>query len=665
MKTYSLLAFTSLSQLATAAVQFSFAKHNLRTPQTPSNGRRSTVAAGLAYSTSTFIVNVTVGTPAQPQSLLLSTSSWDTWLVDARSDYCEDYDYSYDYDEDGYLNVVDETYTNVCVGGTFSPGNSTSYTRLTTDTTDDDYSYSGDGFASYNTQGYSVNGDYITDTLALDSANSVTNFTMGLVNDTYYTYMGVLGLGYNHSTQDTLTDRLQSEGLINTTAYSLWVDDPTAATGSLLFGAVDTTKFTGNLTRVLSYSQYSYMIIPVVSINGSTTKTSSPVAITALPSTTSYSSDSYYSYTSYTEEGSDDGESFLFTAIYSPPDTISNLPTDFASQIWSMAGAKYDPVLEIATIPCEAAAANGATTNFTLQLGGTGTKGPIITALLEDLVIPVSEYNVTEQYSYYVSGENEYADTCLFGVQNGSSYLSGVSVFDAGYEYTLGSTLLRRTYSVFDIVNGEVAVAPMQFPTSTTDSSIVAFASYGATAPSSTLLCAYTDCYDDDGTRSGTTSSEDSSDGQSLSGVLSFAGIIGLSLGLAAGLVVLGAVGFYVWRRREKQKLATDKAGDASSVEAGEGAAAPSTGAASSAAAAATQPVPVTSAPAHAARAEPEMAETPAAGGVDKGKGLEPVHPERSPPLPPRPSNEQGGSRTAETELTRVDNGEGSSARNS
>lgn len=59
----------------------------------------------------------------------------------------------------------------------------------------------------------------------------------------------VLGLGYalDNSYTKSLPQALAESGQINHAAYSLWVDDSTEDSGTLLFGGVNTAKYTGEL----------------------------------------------------------------------------------------------------------------------------------------------------------------------------------------------------------------------------------------------------------------------------------------------------------------------------------------------------------------------------------------------------------------------------------
>lgn len=534
MKTSIRLALVgAFIHAASAVVQFPFAKHANTGHGSASSTTRRAVNTNVFWSDLTYIVNASIGMPGQTMSLVLSTSSSDTWVLDTRSQYCAYYPQYSSYDDD--INSTDTSQTTYCVWGTFSSNLSSSYTPQDSSNDDDDYFYDYDFDVTYDDGTYAY-GNYFNDTISLGGA-TLSDFTMGLVNETDK-YVGVLGIGFNDSTNSNLPDRLQEQGLIKSTAYSIWVDDEQASSGNLLFGAIDTTKFDGNLTRVSSYySSYYKMAIQIAGINGTTSDSGGPIAITY-----ENSDDDTYS-------SSSDSSDYLFSAVFSPPDTVSNLPTDVASQIWDMAGAYYDSDLALAVISCTSA--GDTTTNFTLQLG-QGTYGPIIAATLADLVISTEDIPLSSYYSSYFSDDD---GLCLFGVQNSTD---GVSTYSS--DYNLGSTLLRRTYTVLDLVNQEVAVAPVRFGATAT-SNIVEFASYGASVPSSTLHCVYSSCYE---TTSDGTGSDDAEGTGLPAGVLSVPALVGLSLGIAIGALLLGIAGFLIWRHR------LNKASSASSAEAGQ-----------------------------------------------------------------------------------------------
>jgi hypothetical protein len=94
-------------------------------------------------------------------------------------------------------------------------------------------------------------GDYITDDFTIGGA-TVKNLQMGLANTTTSGF-GVIGIGFDENEASltsitsvpypNLIDQMVSQGLINTKAYSLYLDDLEESTGSIVFGGVDTNKF--------------------------------------------------------------------------------------------------------------------------------------------------------------------------------------------------------------------------------------------------------------------------------------------------------------------------------------------------------------------------------------------------------------------------------------
>ena len=472
---------------------------------------------------------------------------------------------------------------------TVSPNVSSTFKSLFPEDDGSDSSYSSDSsyiFSSSNSDGSSAYGDYFTDVINLGDV-SFDNFTVGLVNSTDR-YIGVLGLGYNDTVYPTFTDRLVGAGLINSTAYSIWVDDAEASSGNILFGAIDTTKFEGSLSRVRSYYAGVEMRMTISSINATTKDSAGPISIT-------YSADDDDNYSSGSSSSS-----YLFSVTFSPPDAVSVLPDDVASQIWEVAGAYYDSDVEMALIGCNAGN-NDASTNFTFRIGN-GFDGPNITATLEDLIVPATDVDVAAYYSSYISGLD--TEVCLFGVQNRSL---ASSIYSSYYDnYSLGSSILRRTYSVFDLANDEIAIAPVKFGATET-SNVVPFASYGAAAPSSTMRCAYSSCYETTSS-DGTSSDGDSDDDERGlgAGILSVPALIGMSLGVGLGALSVGIIGFLIWRHRRNKRLAAGKEANASVSSAEAGGAPPS--------------LPPRGAAAGAAPA-PEMVQASHPRGADRGNG--------------------------------------------
>lgn len=275
---------------------------------------------------------------------------------------------------------------------------------------------------------------------------------MGLGKDTTIPY-GLLGVGYSSneaiiSTEASLSAQYQnlpalmmSEGMINTNAYSLWLNDLDASTGNILFGGIDTSKYVGDLTR-----------IPIVENNETGMYDSFIVALTSVHAVSSSGTDRLTSHEEPIEAVLDSGT------------TLSYLPTDIAEQIWQETGAIYSGSYGIAVIPCRMQKSKG---RFSFGFAGTG--GPVINVTMDELVLDLVVQGPAPTFG---SGEYAGEDACEFGIQN----TTGTNL--------LGDTFLRSAYVVYDLVNNEIGIAPTDF--NATESSIVAFASKGAVIPSAT-----------------------------------------------------------------------------------------------------------------------------------------------------------------------------------
>lgn len=119
MKTSVFVALISVcSPFASAVVHLTYAKQQRSTTRSPATGssRRGSVNEHISYNDATYVVNVTVGTPGQAMTLELSTSSSDSFVIDARSSYCTYDPSSYgDYDDSGYADV--DTTNPYCIWG--------------------------------------------------------------------------------------------------------------------------------------------------------------------------------------------------------------------------------------------------------------------------------------------------------------------------------------------------------------------------------------------------------------------------------------------------------------------------------------------------------------------------------------------------------------------
>lgn len=170
-----------------------------------------------------YFANVSVGTPPQPISLQIDTGSSDVWMSSSQADFREG---------------------AVADGGTFNQAASSTYKAL-----------SSPAFNITYVDGTGSTGNYFTDQFII-AGTTLNNLEMGLATDTTIG-TGIMGVGFDNdeavcrtipcNSYPSVIDQLVTQKKINSKAYSLWLNDLDANTGSILFGGVDTDKYMGNL----------------------------------------------------------------------------------------------------------------------------------------------------------------------------------------------------------------------------------------------------------------------------------------------------------------------------------------------------------------------------------------------------------------------------------
>lgn len=499
LATGALLAAANSASASTSAstppgvVQFDVAR---RQPHPRLLRRSSTVATDISNDLTQggYFIKCDVGTPAQTLTLQLDTGSSDIWVPASSASVCESSKSS-----DG------------CTLGSFDSSSSSTFVVV-----------GEDEFSIEYVDGSHSTGDYFTDVFAIGSS-SVTNMTMGLGSDTDIPY-GLVGVGYKtdeaivsdeeslSAAYDNLPIVMVSEGLINTNAYSLWLNDLDSSTGSLLFGGIDTAKYHGDLTRISIYKDSNTGVF-----------TSFIVALTSVEATSSSGADALTS------------TGFPVAAVLDSGTTLSYLPQDLAEEIWTETGAVYNAEAGGALIPCSMASSGGY-----FSFGFGGPSGAVINVTMDELVLDLSTSGSAPTFA---SGKYAGQDACEFGIQNATTD-----------PYLLGDTFLRSAYVVYDLVNNQIALAQTDF--NATDSNIVAFASSGAAIPSATVAPSQaavtatsaftTPAYAAaTGFSSSATSTGSSSSSSSSSGSKSAAGVLSVPLGLV-GMAVFAVGGLFL-----------------------------------------------------------------------------------------------------------------------
>ncbi|KAK7743312.1 hypothetical protein SLS62_010684 [Diatrype stigma] len=474
------------------------------------NDRRRALSVKLFLAEDwTYVVNASVGTPPQNLTLSLAPAASESWVM-KYDDYYDGYDYY------GY--------------GAFAPGNSSTFESVENDT-----------FSAYGDDGSFAYGDRVRETLWL-GGGPLSNVTMGLVTSASTQMGGVLALGFNESSSSSsssssyagdvpnVPDHLLASGLVNSTAYSLWLDDASAGSGHVLFGAVDRAAFEPPLIRIPTmsgyygsnyYYDYSGWNLPLASLNYS--RSAAGALQQPLIANQTALQD-------------------VVVAI-NPTFSVSILPFFLAQPIWDLAGAAYDSDFGMALAFCDAA--SNITARLALQL--YGADGPVINIPVSDLVLD----------SDWVSSDPDTdAKRCRFGVQNGTDSSEASSEwYSYDLDFTLGAPMLKRTYTVFDLASQEMGFASVNSGRAEGEGDdIVPFPSYAAEIPESTLATACNGCSDDGSTNRGSSHDDDYDPGLS-GGVL-----IGVVVGciVAGTLVTLGIIfgALACARRRQMARMA-------------------------------------------------------------------------------------------------------------
>ncbi|KXG51161.1 Peptidase aspartic, catalytic [Penicillium griseofulvum] len=348
--------------------------------------RSETVSQALDNEETLYFCNVTLGTPKQNLRLVLDTGSSDLWCNTPNSTLCE-------------------SRQNSCVqSGTYDPSSSSSYSFVNSD------------FNISYADGSSAIGDYVTDTLTI-GGTTIKDFQFG-VGFLSGSPEGVLGIGYTanevqvgrngDSPYANLPKAMVDKGIIQSNAYSLWLNDLDASTGSILFGGVNTKKYHGTLQTVPIQKvrgQYAEFIIALTEISLTTSSGTQTLSSSSIPAGVLLDSGSSLSYL---------------------PDTI-------VQEIYNNLGVSYEADNGIGYVECDIADQD-ITLSYTFS-------SPTINVGIDEMVIDVGDL-------YFKDGKR----ACVFGI-----------VPAGGSTAVLGDTFLRSAYVVYDLANHEISLANTNF----------------------------------------------------------------------------------------------------------------------------------------------------------------------------------------------------------
>ena len=279
----------------------------------------------------------------------------------------------------------------------------------------------------------------MTDTFTIGSS-TLASLQFG-IGYTSTSTEGILGIGYTinevqvgragESAYNNLPAQMVADGLIQSNAYSLWLNDLDASTGSILFGGIDTEKYSGTLqTLPIQKEQgvFAEFLITLTAVSlGSTiiaTKQAQAVLL-------------------------DSGSSLTY------------LPDSITEAIYEQVNAQYDSSEGAAYVPCSLAN-NDTTLDFTFS-------SPTISVPMNELVIEVT--SSSGRPLTFSDG----TQACLFGIAPAGSSTS-----------VMGDTFIRSAYLVYDLANNEISMAQTNF--NATGSNVVEIGTGTSSVPDATAV---------------------------------------------------------------------------------------------------------------------------------------------------------------------------------
>lgn len=352
---------------------------------------------------------MTLGTPAQSFRLHLDTGSSDLWVNSATSALCKGKG------------------SPCAFAGTYSANASSTYSYVASD------------FNISYVDGSGAAGDYVTDTFTIGGTTLKTlQFGIGYTSSSPE---GIMGIGYQinevqvgragKAAYNNLPAQMVADNLIQSNAYSLWLNDLDANTGNILFGGVDTSKYHGSLETLPVQKEDGYFaefLITLTEVTLGNTVIASNQAQAVLLDTGS---------------------------------SLTYLPDAMTEAIYEQVAAQYDSSQGAAYVPCSLAA-NTTTLNFTFTT-------PVISVPMNELVLPVTSSN--GRPLTFSDGTS----ACLFGIAPAGSSAS-----------VLGDTFIRSAYLVYDLANNEISIAQTNF--NATGTSVVEIGTGTTSVPDATLV---------------------------------------------------------------------------------------------------------------------------------------------------------------------------------
>lgn len=374
-----------------------------------------------------YSVEMDIGTPSQAVHVLLDTGSSDLWVSSPENPYCEA--------SNDAKPVTSLSTTTLSGSGTATSGSSSSIATVdcseygTFDSSKSEtFNSNGTAFSISYGDGTFASGTWSTDNINMGDVN-VTNLSFAVANASNST-VGVLGIGlpglqstYVGSSAgsqpyqyDNLPMAMKSQGIINRNAYSLFLNDQDATTGSVLFGAVDHSKYSGSL--------YTIPILNMYRSRGYQNPIEFDVTVQGVSVTSGSTAKNL--------------TNVQFPALLDSGTTLSYLPYSLTELIANAVGATYSRLTGYYSMRCPSA---NNDTKILFDFGG---------------------FQIAANLSSYLLSTSSSSSTCYLGMIPLSS---NSAIF--------GDNFLINTYVVYDLENYEISMAQAAFNNGESDIEVI------------------------------------------------------------------------------------------------------------------------------------------------------------------------------------------------
>lgn len=210
---------------------------------------------GMYYATT-----LDIGTPSQQLTVLFDTGSADFWVMDSSNPFClpTSNTSSYSnatYDGERVTPSVDCGSMNI-----YNENSSSTYQNLD----------NGRFYITYADETF-ADGTWGTETVSI-SGIDIPNIQFGVAKYATTPVSGVLGIGFPRRESvkgyegapnkyyPNFPQILKSEQIIDVVAYSLFLNSPDSGAGSIVFGAIDESKFSGDLFTFPMVNEYPTIV---------------------------------------------------------------------------------------------------------------------------------------------------------------------------------------------------------------------------------------------------------------------------------------------------------------------------------------------------------------------------------------------------------------------